>query len=179
MAFKINVMTVDEDCQFLKLTLKNTTILHDEDDVQTIMKLSEDDVTFNVFIGGEFDTSDFNSARFTAYLMQDNNTVLSASTCTFNIYSVGSPGWVETLLHTQTGSVQGNNYFFADITEATLGVLLDGDPTLMVEAVIVRLGKTYKNRVYLNQLGIYDSFFKLKRQVNIIEYASDQVDGKS
>lgn len=179
MAFKVNVMTIDDDCQFLKLTLKNNTILHDTDDVQTILKLSEDDVNFNVFIGGEFDTTDFSSVRFTGYLMQDNSTVLTASSCTFNIYSIGSPGWVETLLHTQAGSIQGNNYFFADISETTLGILLDGDPTLMVEAVIVRLGKTYRNRVYLNQLGIYDSFFKLKRQVNIIEYASDQVDGKN
>lgn len=162
-------MTIDEDCQFLKLPLINQVILHEGDDVQTITNLSGEIVTNSIFIGGEFNTATMDGIRLAAYIMQNNTTVLSSSSCTFNIYKITTPNWTETLLYTTSGSVQLNNYFFASIDEATLGLLLDGDPTLMVEAVMVRLGKTYKNRVYLNQLGIFDSYLKQRRQLNIIQ----------
>ena len=156
MGFKIKAMTIDEDCQFLKLTTQNGVILHEGDDVQTIMTLGEPTIN-TVFIGGEFDTTTFSDFRLVGYLMKNNSSVLSAASCSFSIFRVDQPNWIETPLYTAAGVLQLNNYWYVSIPETTLGVILDGDPTLMVEATIVSFGKTYKNRVYLNQIGIFDS----------------------
>ena len=168
MGFKIRVQTHDEDAQMLKMGVNSQFILQDDqDDAQLIFKLG-DPVSYNVIIGGEYDTSDFNGIRLTAYMMQNLSTVLTATSCTFSIYKVNQPGWTESLLYSTSGTVQGNNYFFADITDSNLTVTPDGDPTFLVEASIVRQGTTYKNRVYLNQLGIYGSLFKVKQDVEFL-----------
>jgi hypothetical protein len=38
----------------------------------------------------------------------------------------------------------------------------------MIEATIIRLGLTYRERVYLNHLGIFDSVTRLKRDVDFL-----------
>lgn len=168
MGFKIRVQTLDEEAQTLKLNLSTQLILQDQVDVQAIVSYGEP-VTYTAVIGGEFNTATFDGVRLVGYIMQDMSSVVSSSSCTFNIFSVNQPNWVETLLYSAAGTLQPNNYWFVSLTEAQINTLLDGDPTLMVEVAINRLGKTIKNRIYLNQLGIFDSFFKTKRALTIMQ----------
>jgi hypothetical protein len=38
----------------------------------------------------------------------------------------------------------------------------------MIEATITRLGKEYKSSVYVNHLGIFDSMFRLKGEIDFL-----------
>jgi hypothetical protein len=124
-----------------------------------------------VKIAAEFDYNSFDDIRFTAYLYnQANGSVDSAATCTFNVYTVVTPNWQDQFITAIPGTLQSNSYFF---TTASLSSLtpadLDGSSTLMIEAVLTRLSDTYRDRIYINHLGIYDSLFRLKQEVEFLD----------
>lgn len=123
-------------------------------------------------ISGQFDTSDLDSVRFISYLYNPvTGGIDNATSCSFNIYKVDNgSSWTETLLDTFTGTLQANQYFYADRTLASLSPAdLTGDTSLMVEVVVTRLTETYRDRIYLNHLGIYDSFLRLKQDVEYLD----------
>ena len=169
MPYKIKVSTLDEANQVVNLTsTPNPILMQDFDDVQSIFGVAEGTVTiYNVVIGSDFDTVTFSDVRFIAYLMQQDASVVACTSCTFNIYDVSQPNWTENLLYTAAGVAQPNNYFYLTVPESTLGIVLDGGPTIMIEAVILRSGKTYKYRIYANQLGSYESIVRSRRELAI------------
>lgn len=178
MPFQIRAFNNNEDVQTLKTKFENTTLLFNEDYIQTLIIPGGATVEYEVKLGMEFDDEDFDGVRLVAYLMKNNTTVVVPTSCVFTLYEVSQPNWVETSIFTGSGVLQGNNYFFLDVPSSSLtGSELDGGPTLLLEACIVRLGKTYKNRVYVNQLGIYDSFTRLRRRVRVVETEKKDDDG--
>ena len=124
-----------------------------------------------VKLAAEFDTTDLSSVRFTGYLYNPRTGgVDSAATCLFSVYLVSAPEWSETLVGTFSGAVQSNNYFFSDIDLTSLvPAELDGDATLMIEARITRLSETFRDRVYVNHLGVYDSIVRLRNDVEFLD----------
>ena len=121
--------------------------------------------------GVEFDPNDFSSVRLAAYLFEPASGMISnAGTCQFKIFKVTTPTWTETLEATVAGVMSYNTYFFADVLDSTIpGIDLSGGDTMMVEATVTRLGETYRDRVYVNHLGIYDSHLRLKNKVQFLE----------
>lgn len=123
-------------------------------------------------IASEFDTDDFNSVRFVGYLYNPvGGTIDNSASCLFNIYKVDSTsGWTESLLATVSGVVQPNHYYFADVNLATLlPANLDGENTLMVEAISMRSGDVFRDRVYFNHIGVYDSIDRLRKDVDFLD----------
>lgn len=122
-------------------------------------------------IAAEFDNSDSNSVRFIAYLFNVvSGSTDNAATCIFKIYKVVAPFWQETLVNTISGTITGNSYFFADVDLASLSPAeLDGDSTLMIEATVTRLAETFKDRIYVNHLGIYDNVDRLRKDVEFLD----------
>lgn len=122
-------------------------------------------------LGVEFDQDDFNSIRFTAYLFQPSSgTVSNAASCEFKVYKVSTPQWTETLVHTFSGVQIFNSYFFADINNTLMpSVDFFGGDTIMVEATVTRLSETYRDRLYINHLGIFDNVTRLKNRVTFVE----------
>jgi len=120
---------------------------------------------------GQFDTSDLESIKIIGYLYNAaTGGIAAGSTCTFNIYYVSGSTWTETSLGSVSGTLLSNNYFFADINVASLVPAdLDGDTTLMIECVLTRLSSTYRERVYLNHLGSYDSIVRLRQDVDFLD----------
>ena len=163
----------NEDCQQLKVDTFDRYLVNDSEDWYFLFGPNSALVNSNqiIKIAAEFDTNDLDSIRFIAYLYNQNDgSVDNAATCTFNIYMVGQPSWVETLLLTTSGTIQFNNYFLSDVNVNSLSpATLDGDTTLMVEAVITRLGDIYRDRVYLNSLGVYDSIIQLRNDVDFLD----------
>ncbi len=122
-------------------------------------------------IAARFDDSTFNNIQFTAYLYdQSNASVYNAATCTFAIYQVQTPDWTDVLMTTVNGTQLSNNYFYSTQTLSTFPTIdfLGGD-TLMIEATIVRLGVTYRDRIYVNHLGIYDNVTRLRQDVQFLD----------
>lgn len=121
-------------------------------------------------IAAEFNKQTYDGIYLTAYLFgQQQGTIDSANTCTFDVYSVNGSGWTETLINTVSGTVGPNSYFSASLPAASLfGVDLDGEDTVMIQATIVRLGNVYRDRIYLNHAGIVDSLNRVKQRVDFL-----------
>jgi hypothetical protein len=79
--------------------------------------------------------------------------------------------WSETFLVSKTGVIQPDGKFTATVTQAELTTAfeLDGEKTFLVETEVFRFNKSYKSRKYVNHLGIYDSFIRLRSKVNFLE----------
>jgi hypothetical protein len=122
-------------------------------------------------LAAEFDTGDFDSIRLAAYLYNlDFGSVDNAGSCVFRVFKVTTPNWTEELLTTVTGTPTINNYFFADVNLSALSSAeLDGDSTLMIEVVLTRLSRTFRDRIYVNHLGSYDSILRLRSDVRFLD----------
>lgn len=123
-----------------------------------------------VKLAARFNDSTFSNIQISAYLYDKNNgATASASSCLLQVYKVDVPNWTETFITDLTATVQPNSYFYANPTVTSLGLSFQGGDTLMIEAVITRLGITYRDRVYVNHLGIYDNVTRLRQDVEFLE----------
>ncbi len=163
----------NDDNQWLKVDHDSRYIVNDASDWQFLFGPGSVLSTSNqvIKIAARFDDNTFNNIKFTAYLYdQTNASIANASTCSFKIYQVQLPNWTDMLLTTFSGSQLPNNYFYSTQTLSSFPTIdfLGGD-TLMIEATIVRLGVTYRDRVYVNHLGIYDNVTRLRQDVEFLD----------
>ena len=125
-------------------------------------------------IAAQLDTNTLDKIRMVAYLYNAANASAdSAASATFSIYRVEditSPKWNEVFISSLSGVEQTNNYYFADIDISSLtGTSMDGDTTLMIEGVATRSGVTYRDRIYVNHLGVYESVVRLRNAVDFLD----------
>lgn len=122
-------------------------------------------------LAAELDTKTFSKLRIVGYIYNETaNSVDSASSVQFNLYSVTKPGWFDTFESTITGVEQSNAYYFSEINISDfIAGIYNGDTTLMIEATAIRLTNTYRNRIYVNHLGIYSSLTRLKKFVDYLD----------
>lgn len=125
-------------------------------------------------LAAQFDTTTLDKIRMIGYLYNPvNGTIDNAASVSFKIYKVvdiTTPKWDDQLLTTLVGIQQSNSYFFQDILISSLtGTSMDGDTTLMIEATAIRLGVTYRDRIYVNHLGVYDSIVRLRNDVDFLD----------
>jgi hypothetical protein len=124
-----------------------------------------------VKIAAEFNIDDLDSVRFVGYLYDPiSGSTSAASSCLFNIYRVVNPNWADNLVYSSSGVELPNSYWYSDISIASLSPAnLEGGETLMIEAVLTRLGETLRDRVYINHLGVYDSIIRLRQDVDFLD----------
>jgi len=162
----------NDDNQWLKIDHDSRYICNDADDWQFLFgpNSSLSNSTQLIKITAKFDDSTFNNLKVVAYLYdQRNASVANASTCSFNFYQITTPDWTEVLLNTSNGTQLSNNYFYLNPILSTFAPMdFQGGDTLMIEATIVRLGITYRDRVYVNHLGIYDNVTRLRQDVDFL-----------
>lgn len=127
--------------------------------------------TYSLKVAAEFNKTTLDTLRITGYLYnQVGGTVGVGSTCTFDVYLVNSPNWTEQLIHSVIATPTANSYFFSDIPTSLLtGVDLFGGDTLMIEVLILRLNESYRERIYINHLGIYDNTRRLRNDVDWLD----------
>lgn len=117
-----------------------------------------------------FNSNTFDGVQLIGSLSRGKSTKQIAG-CTFKIYSIDiTDTWDETLLTTVSGTAISNNRFSASVAGATLAPAdLTGEITYKIEVDVTRLGKTYSDVFYFNHLGIYDSFIRLKQDVEFLD----------
>ena len=169
-----------EDSQILKMDSSQRYIVNSSrSDWQ--MLFGPDSVFSNsvqvVKIAVEFDKLTLNNIRFTAYLYEPRTgSIASAATCNFTVYKVENPSWSESLITSFPGSPLPNSYFFANPSLPVFSTIdFDGGDTIIVEVVLVRLGITYRDRVYINHLGVYDSIFRLKQDIEFLDISKQDL----
>jgi hypothetical protein len=162
----------NDDNQWLKIDHDSRYIVNDADDWQFIFGPASElsNSTQIIKITARFDDATFNNLKVIAYLYDtQNNSIGNAASCTFKFYSVNTPDWTESLINTSSGTQLANNYFYLNPLLSTFSPLnFQGGDTLMIEATIVRLGVTYRDRVYINHLGIYDNVTRLRQDVDFL-----------
>ena len=165
----------DEKVQYLRVDHPNRFIVNEKTDWQFLFGPNSVFGSSNQIlkIAAQLDGDSLNSVRFIAYLYNAvNGNVDRGATCTFNVYRVTNPSsdWVDTLITSFSGVLKPNSYFFADKTLSDLSPAeLDGSTSLMVEVVVTRLSKVFRDRIYLNHLGIYDSVIRLRQDVEFLD----------
>ncbi len=160
-------------CQPLRVDHGSRYIVNNDESWQMLFDLdSELSNTINILkVAAELDTNSLNKIRVIAYLWDNvKDSINQASSCVFRIYKVNQPSWSDDLIYTVNGTEQLNSYFLTEIDFNDIPTAnLDGDSTLMIEVTMIRLGQSIKERVYINHLGIYDSFLRLKQDVEFLD----------
>ncbi len=162
-----------EECQILKMDANQPFLVNKSKEWQFLLGPNSEltNSALQIKIAAQFNTETFDGLKIIAYLYEDTSgSVSSLGTCTFSVYKVESPTWKDTFILNSSGSILPNNYFYKEFTESDLGGLsLDGETTLMIEAVGIRLGRVYRNRIYVNHLGVYDSILRLRQDVEWLD----------
>jgi hypothetical protein len=118
----------------------------------------------------KFNSNTFDGVQIVAGLLKIKR-FISIASCTFKIYSVSVDNlWTENLITTISGNNLGDNRFSAIVSQSVINpVELSGDITFKLEVDITRLNKTYSESFFFNHLGIYDSFLRLKQDVEYLD----------
>lgn len=169
----------NEEAQPLRINSSKRFIVNDTNDWQFLFGPNSAFTTTGKFmrIAAEFDKVDFSSIRFVGYLYDpDSGTISNMANCTFNVYLVTTPFWTEQFVGAFPGTQLFNSYFFADVSSTSLAPIdFFGGDTIMIEAVGVRLGVAFRERVYVNHLGIYDNAFRLRQDVDFLDITKQDV----
>jgi hypothetical protein len=117
-----------------------------------------------------FNSNTFDGVQLVGSLVRGKDTKTIAG-CTFKVYSIDlTNSWVETLRTTVSGTSIPGNRFSASVLEAAIApASLTGEMTYKIEVDVTRLGKLYSDVFYFNHLGIYDSFIRLKNDVEFLD----------
>lgn len=162
-----------DDNQWLKIDHASRYITNDMDDWQFLFGPNSSLSSSNQIIklAAKFDDLTFNKIKLIGYLYDvKNGAIASGSTCELKIYKVSDTTWEDVLITTLSATIQPNNYFYVAPDLSTLSQFdFSGGDTMMVEGAITRLGVTYRDRIYVNHLGIFDSLTRLKNKVTFLE----------
>lgn len=163
----------NEENQWLKVDHNSRFIINDSNDWQFLFGINSQLSTSSqiIKIGAKFDENTFDNLNLTAYLFDpQNGSIANAATCTFKIFQITTPDWTENLITTVTGTQISNNYFYNTTALSSISPIdLYGGDSVMVEATIIRLGVTYRDRIYVNHLGIYSNVTKLRQDVDYLD----------
>lgn len=168
------------DNQWLKVDHTTRYIENDSEDWQflfgpnSILSVS----TPIVKIWAKLNTGTLNNIQVIGYLYDSVNAgVFNAASCSFNFYKVSLPDWTEEFITTLSGSQLANNYYYVnpDMQVTFPTVNFDGEDTIMIEATLVRLGTTYRERVYVNHLGVYSSILQLRNDVQFLSVTKEDL----
>jgi hypothetical protein len=172
----------NDDNQWLKVDHSSRYIVNDMEDWQFLF--GPNSALTNsaqvLKIAAQLDTSTLDKIRIIGYLYNSSSgSIDSASSINFKVYKVAditSPKWDDQLITTLTGVLQPNGYYFVDISVSLLtGTNLDGDTTLMIEATAIRSSTTYRDRIYVNHLGVYDSIIRLRNDVEFLDITKQDI----
>lgn len=165
-----------EENQWLKIDHDSRYIINHSPEWQPIFNVAStlSNSSQVIKLAAQLDTNTLDKIRIIGYLYNPGQgSIDSAASVTFRVFRVTditTPKWNDELITTLTADLQTNSYYFKDISISSLtGTSLDGDTTLMIEGIAVRLGVTYRDRIYVNHLGVYDSIIRLKKDVEFLD----------
>lgn len=166
----------NEENRWLKVDHSSRYIVNDVEEWQFLFGPNSElsNGTQILKLAAQLDTNTLDKIRMIGYLYNPvTGNVDNAAGVTFKVYKVAditTPKWDDELITTLSGDLQSNSYYFKDILISALtGATLDGDTTLMIEGTATRLGITYRDRIYVNHLGVYTSIVRLRQDVEFLD----------
>lgn len=176
---KLVATETNQDCQWLKIDNSDRYIENHSNEWQFLFNPNSAFSNSSQIskIGAEFNKEDLNSIYFTSYLYNQNtgNVDVGAS-CIFNFYKVTNPNWSETLIFSTLGSLLPTNNFYSNVNLSNLpGIDFEGGDVILVESIITRFGTTYRERAYINHLGVYDSIIRLRQNIDFLNITKQDI----
>jgi hypothetical protein len=171
---RVAMLTNNQYVQPLKLSFNNKKVITPNAAYNSIVtKVSFEKPTnkdFKVKAWLRFNSDTLDGVQMIGSLVRGKSTK-SIANCTFKIYSIDvTDTWEETLLVTLSGNPINGNKFSASTPETSLApTSLTGELSYKMEVEVTRLGKTYSEVFYFNHIGIYDSFVRLKSDVDFLD----------
>jgi hypothetical protein len=87
----------------------------------------------------------------------------------FDIYSVNTTTWAETFVVSKTATLSSDNSFVAHVTQADLGASeMTGNEVYLIRVNGTRVREKVGAKAYFNHLGIYDSLYRLKQDIDFL-----------
>jgi len=126
-----------------------------------------------VRVSARFNSLNFDGIYLLANLLRSGRE-LSFGSVLFNLNLVEDDGnWTEVFLTSVSGIIDGKKGH-AFIPQVDLDPnYLDGSLTFSVEAIVTRQGRNYKNKVFVNHLGVYESIFRLKQELEFLDITKE------
>lgn len=172
---KLLAQDENEVNQWLKVDHNTRYIVNDTNDWQFLFGPNSTPSTSGQILklAAQLDTNTLDKIRIIGYLYNPaTGSIDSLGNISFKVYRVAditTPKWDDELITTLSGTLQSNSYYFVDISISALtGANLDGETTLMIEGVGTRLSSTYRDRIYVNHLGVYQSVIQLRQDVDFL-----------
>jgi hypothetical protein len=171
---RVAMLTNSQYIQPLKLSFNNKKVITPNAAYNSIVtKVSFEkpqNRDFKVKAWLRFNSNTFDGVQLVGSLVRGKDTKTIAN-CTFKVYSIDlTDSWVETLRTTVSGTAISGNRFSASVLEAALAPAdLTGEITYKIEVTVTRFGKAYSDVFYFNHLGIYDSFIRLKNDLEFLD----------
>lgn len=161
-----------EECQILNMDAVDRFIVNQGHEWQFLFGpasvLSNSDLVIKM--AARFNSETFDGIKVIAYLYEAaSGSISNAASATFDVYKVSTTTWEDEFINTFPSLQLPNSYYYRELTEADLGgIALDGENTLMIEVVVTRLSDVYRDRIYINHLGVYDSVIRLRKDVDFL-----------
>lgn len=116
-----------------------------------------------------FDDINFDGFKLSAWL-DNNGKNRSFFIANFSIYSVDTSNWNETFILNKPAVISSDNSFKAHVTQSDLGSYeTTGSEVYLIKVSGSRLRDKVGAKAYFNHLGIYDSLFRLKQDVDFLD----------
>ncbi len=135
---------------------------------QVVYRQDRKPPVYETVVAAKWDSADCNGIHLKAFLWKNRHQLIHGADCVFDIFVVSESNvWTETLLASVSGVQQADGSFTADVSEVTLGLgdCLDGKRVLAVSSRIRRFHKQYRQKVFFNGLGIYNSYLDARRNI--------------
>lgn len=123
----------------------------------------------DMVVWAKFKTQDCDGINLIAFINK-NNKKKQIGSCNFKVFSISvDDNWTETAILNTTLNFPGVSAKL-HVPQSTLDPLeLDGEFTLSIEAEIKIRNEFYRKKIYVNHLGVYDSVFRLKQEVEFLD----------
>ncbi len=157
-------MSIFKNKQILNQSTKYTSLL-----VKPSFKPQTEDA-YSVKSWAKFETVNFDGINLITGLYKQAK-LRTIGSCVFRVFAESTDSlWTEVLIATVSGTTLSDGRFKADVPESTFGAIyLDGEVTLRIEVDITRQDSVFKDVFYVNHVGIYGSFFILKKKVEFLD----------
>jgi hypothetical protein len=110
----------------------------------------------------KFNSDLMNGIQIQSYLDR-NGKIASCIISQFRVYRVNEASWTETLIGAFTPLVSGSKFFYY-LDQTTLGANeLSGRETYSIECTAMRRRKKFRNKIWFNHLGCFDSINRLRQ----------------
>jgi len=124
--------------------------------------------TFEADLHAKFNADSFDGLSIEVRLLR-NGELTSSVVDSISLYEVDNETFDKNFIAEFLPTLTGQSWVVSIPESGISPVEITGEKTFYVECVVKRQRKSYRISKYFNHIGIYDSFFRLKQEVDFLD----------